>query len=122
MNLGYKLIGNAKYPQIAQDYERTFQVLKRLPCDIFLGAHGSYYGMEAKFARVKTVEATLGSIRTVTRLHPGAGGSLPGRVKETVRHEERKRPRDHPESKGSYEPTGCPFKLCLAELLMFTRQ
>ena len=54
MNPGYKLIGNAKYPQIAQDYERTFQVLKRLPCDIFLGAHGSYYGMEAKFARVKT--------------------------------------------------------------------
>jgi metallo-beta-lactamase class B len=24
-----------------------------LPCDIFLGAHGSYYGMESKFARLK---------------------------------------------------------------------
>ena len=54
VNPGYKLVGNAKYPQIAQDYERTFQVLKRLPCDLFLGAHGNYYGMEAKFARVKT--------------------------------------------------------------------
>ena len=51
VNPGYKLVGNAQYPQIAQDYERTFQVLKGLPCDIFLGAHGSYYGMEAKFAR-----------------------------------------------------------------------
>jgi metallo-beta-lactamase class B len=24
-----------------------------MPCDVFLGAHGGYYGMEAKFARVK---------------------------------------------------------------------
>jgi metallo-beta-lactamase class B len=30
-----------------------FRVLKSLPCDIFLGAHGNYYGMEAKFARMK---------------------------------------------------------------------
>jgi len=27
--------------------------LKGLPCDVFLGAHGAYYGMEEKFARVK---------------------------------------------------------------------
>jgi metallo-beta-lactamase class B len=30
-----------------------FRVLKSLPCDIFLGAHGGYYGMEAKYARMK---------------------------------------------------------------------
>jgi metallo-beta-lactamase class B len=54
VNPGYRLVGNTRYPQIAQDYERTFQVLKSLPCDIFLGAHGSYYGMERKFARMKT--------------------------------------------------------------------
>ena len=30
-----------------------FRVLKSLPADVFLGAHGSYYGMEAKYARVK---------------------------------------------------------------------
>jgi metallo-beta-lactamase class B len=29
-----------------------FRVLKSLPCDIFLGAHGDYYGMEGKFARL----------------------------------------------------------------------
>jgi len=28
-----------------------------LPCDIFLGAHGNYYGMHAKYARVKTADA-----------------------------------------------------------------
>jgi metallo-beta-lactamase class B len=53
VNPGYRLIGNALYPQIAQDYERTFRVLKSLPCDVFLGAHGDYYGMRAKFSRVK---------------------------------------------------------------------
>jgi len=45
-------VNNAVYPQIAQDYEAGFRVLKSLPCDIFLGAHGSYYDMESKFARL----------------------------------------------------------------------
>jgi metallo-beta-lactamase class B len=53
VNGGYKLVNNALYPQIATDYERMFKVLKTLPCDIFLGAHGSYFGMEAKVARMK---------------------------------------------------------------------
>jgi metallo-beta-lactamase class B len=52
VNAGYKLVNNALYPQIASDYERMFQVLKSLPCDVFLGAHGNYYGMEAKYARM----------------------------------------------------------------------
>jgi metallo-beta-lactamase class B len=53
VNTGYKLVGNAAYPTIAEDYEVTFRTLKSLPCDVFLGAHGSYFGMEAKFARMK---------------------------------------------------------------------
>jgi metallo-beta-lactamase class B len=53
VNAGYKLVGNALYPQITQDYERTFRVLKSLSCDIFLGAHGDYYGMGAKYERMK---------------------------------------------------------------------
>jgi metallo-beta-lactamase class B len=52
VNPGYKLVNNARYPAIADDYARGFQVLKSLPCDVFLGAHGSYYGMEAKYARL----------------------------------------------------------------------
>lgn len=50
VNPGYKLVNNAEYPRIKEDYERTFRVLKSLPCDIFLGAHGSYFGLEAKYA------------------------------------------------------------------------
>ncbi len=53
VNAGYKLVNNALYPQIADDYARMFRILKSLPADIFLGAHGNYYGMEAKFARMK---------------------------------------------------------------------
>ena len=52
VNAGYKLVGNAKYPQIADDFARTFRVLNSLPVDIFLGAHGGYFGMEAKVARM----------------------------------------------------------------------
>ena len=50
VNPGYKLVNNPSYPQIAQDYERMWRVLKSLPCDIFLGAHGSYFGLEKKYA------------------------------------------------------------------------
>ncbi len=53
VNPGYKLVGNKEYPQIARDYELMFKVLKGLPCDVFLGAHGDYYGMAAKFARMR---------------------------------------------------------------------
>lgn len=49
VNPGYKLVNNTAYPQIAEDYERMFNVLRSLPCDIFLGAHGNYFGLEAKY-------------------------------------------------------------------------
>lgn len=56
INPGVKLVGNAKYPQIAVDYVRTYQVLRSLHCDIFLGAHGQYYGMKEKYERLKKGE------------------------------------------------------------------
>jgi metallo-beta-lactamase class B len=53
VNPGYRLVNNDAYPQIAADYEKTFRVLKSLPCEIFLGAHGSYFDLETKYARLK---------------------------------------------------------------------
>ncbi len=48
----YKLIDRpgapATYPGIERDYEKTFRVLKSLPCDVFLAAHGSMYSLAAK--------------------------------------------------------------------------
>ena len=57
VNPGYVLVGNKDYPQIAQDYVKTFKVLKGLPCDLFLGAHGAYFGMKAKYEKAKEGEA-----------------------------------------------------------------
>jgi metallo-beta-lactamase class B len=53
VNAGYKLVNNTAYPQIAEDYERMWHVLKSLPCDIFLGAHGNYFGLEEKYPHLK---------------------------------------------------------------------
>jgi len=53
VNPGYKLVANSAYPQIADDYRHEFRVLKSLSCDIFLGAHGGYFDMKAKYDRWK---------------------------------------------------------------------
>jgi metallo-beta-lactamase class B len=57
VNPGYKLVDNTAYPQIAEDYERMWHVLKSLPCDIFLGAHGNYFGLEEKYPLMKEADA-----------------------------------------------------------------
>jgi metallo-beta-lactamase class B len=57
VNGGYRLIDTptkpASYPGIAADYAHAFEVWRSLPCDIFLGAHGGYFNMLAKLARVR---------------------------------------------------------------------
>src|SRR5579862_3200604 len=53
VNPGYILVGNKNYPRIADDYVRTFAVLESLPCDLFLGAHGGYFGLKAKYEKMK---------------------------------------------------------------------
>ncbi|WP_263360015.1 subclass B3 metallo-beta-lactamase [Acidicapsa ligni] len=57
VNPGYKLVNNPKYPKMAADFAHQFRILKALPCDIFLGAHGSYYDMLAKYARLQAGDA-----------------------------------------------------------------
>jgi metallo-beta-lactamase class B len=52
VNAGTVLVGNKNYPRIAEDYEKTFAAMKTLPCDLFLGAHGAYFGMKAKYPKM----------------------------------------------------------------------
>jgi len=56
INAGFQLVDRpghpASYPGMAADYRRTFALLKALPCDVFLGAHGAYFGMLAKLDRL----------------------------------------------------------------------
>jgi metallo-beta-lactamase class B len=57
VNPGWRLVDRpgqpASYPGITADYRRTFATLKALQCDVFLGAHGAYFGMLAKLDRIK---------------------------------------------------------------------
>jgi metallo-beta-lactamase class B len=54
----YRLIDAAgkksSYAGIDADFRHTFATLYTLPCDIFLGAHGLYFDLLAKVARMKT--------------------------------------------------------------------
>ncbi|HZF39383.1 MAG TPA: subclass B3 metallo-beta-lactamase [Blastocatellia bacterium] len=50
---GYSLVNNDKYPNIADDYRRTFQILKSLPCDVFLAPHAEFFSMKEKMARME---------------------------------------------------------------------
>lgn len=45
---GYRLAGNAAYPEIVRDYETSFRKMRALPCDIFLSGHGWDFGLEEK--------------------------------------------------------------------------
>jgi metallo-beta-lactamase class B len=51
VNPGYNLINDPKYPRMAADFAEGFSTLKGLPCDIFLGAHGGFFDLLAKYAR-----------------------------------------------------------------------
>ncbi len=48
---GYQLVDNPRWPGIVEAYESTFEKLEALPCDVFLAAHGSFFGLEAKRRR-----------------------------------------------------------------------
>jgi metallo-beta-lactamase class B len=46
----YNLVTNPKYPNEIGDYRRTFAVLAKLPCDVPLGSHGSFFNLSEKRA------------------------------------------------------------------------
>ena len=45
------LLGNRKYPEIADDFHGSFATLRRLPADVFLGVHGSWFDLAGKARR-----------------------------------------------------------------------
>ena len=53
VNPGTVLVNNKDYPSIAADYARSFKVLRTLPVDVFLGAHGSFYNLQTKYASLQ---------------------------------------------------------------------
>jgi metallo-beta-lactamase class B len=43
-----RLVGNAQYPQIVGDYERTFARIRTIPADVFLANHPDFFRMAEK--------------------------------------------------------------------------
>lgn len=58
VNEDYRLVNNARYPEIADDYRRAFRVLRTLPCEVFLAAHGSQFDLRAKSQRFVAGDST----------------------------------------------------------------
>ena len=48
---------HASYPGIAADYERSYAVWRSLPCEVFLGSHGMFFGLKEKRAALEAGKA-----------------------------------------------------------------
>ena len=55
---GHAAFEEASYPGIADDYRRSFSVLRGVGCEIFLGSHGSFFGLSRKLEAMRAGSAT----------------------------------------------------------------
>ena len=53
INPGTVLKGMPKYPNVGEDYAKTFRVLKSLPCDVFLATHASFFDGPGKAEKLR---------------------------------------------------------------------
>jgi metallo-beta-lactamase class B len=51
---GARLLNNPAYPEAVAAYEQSFATWKALPCDVFLGAHGEFFGLERKWKALES--------------------------------------------------------------------
>ncbi len=51
-----QLVDNERYPNIAEDYARTYRILKSLTVDVFLASHGNFFGLTEKAKRLEQGE------------------------------------------------------------------
>src|SRR5206468_6441524 len=47
---------NPGYPNIREDFVRSFKVMRTLPADVFVGSHNGFYQMAQKYARLEMGE------------------------------------------------------------------
>jgi metallo-beta-lactamase class B len=46
-------VGNTDYPNIAEDMRATYKKARALPVEVFLSSHASFYGLPAKYEKLK---------------------------------------------------------------------
>jgi metallo-beta-lactamase class B len=54
INPGVHLVNYPAWPKLADGYARSFEILKGLHCDVFLGPHASFFDMESKSKRINS--------------------------------------------------------------------
>lgn len=52
VNPGFVLVNNKDVPQIVEEFERAFKVMRSLRADVPLGSHPGMYNMAEKYARI----------------------------------------------------------------------
>ena len=52
VNPGYILINNKDVPDIVGEYQRSYKLLRSLPCDVPLGSHPSMYNLAEKYPKI----------------------------------------------------------------------
>jgi metallo-beta-lactamase class B len=52
VNAGTRLINNPQVPQIAEEYQRSFRILRGLKCDVPLGSHPAMYNLAEKYPKL----------------------------------------------------------------------
>jgi metallo-beta-lactamase class B len=45
---------NVLTPAVVEEFNRSFKIVRALPCDVLLGDHPSYYSMQENFAKVRS--------------------------------------------------------------------
>ena len=48
---------NPSYPNIREDFIKSFKVMRSLPADVFVGSHNGFYQMTQKYARLEKGDA-----------------------------------------------------------------
>jgi metallo-beta-lactamase class B len=52
VNPGFKLVNNTEVPGMADEYRRSFKLLRSLPCDVPLGSHPAMYNLAEKYPKI----------------------------------------------------------------------
>jgi metallo-beta-lactamase class B len=52
LNGGVPLVNYAKYPNIAEDYMRSFDILRSIPAEVFLVSHVAHYNFDEKVKKI----------------------------------------------------------------------
>jgi metallo-beta-lactamase class B len=52
VNPGFQLVNNKEVPGMADEYTRSFKLLRSLPCDVPLGSHPAMYNLAEKYPKI----------------------------------------------------------------------